>query len=71
VFHPVLAAFRHLLRAGDVFTTLDSLLSMHPEFRPLRTVYTKAGLDDEVQAMQGARNTLTIFAPTGAVAGLT
>lgn len=50
--------------------SLDSLLSMHPQFRPLRSIYTKAGLEDEVQAMQGDRNTLTIFAPTGAAAAL-
>jgi hypothetical protein len=61
--------FCWLLHAGDVFTTLDSLLNMHPEFRPLRSLYTKAGLEDEVQALQGDHHSLTVFAPTGAAAG--
>jgi hypothetical protein len=51
--------------AADVFLTLDDLLNLNPEFRPLRALYAKAGLEDEVLDMKGQYNTLTVFAPTG------
>lgn len=50
--------------AADVFLTLDDLLNLNPAFRPLRALYAKAGLDDEVLNMKGQYNTLTVFAPT-------
>jgi hypothetical protein len=51
--------------AGDLFLTLADVLKLHPEFAPLRQLYTKAGLDDEVLAMRGKLNSITVFAPTG------
>jgi hypothetical protein len=56
--------------AGDVFLTLADLLKLNPEFAPLRELYTKAGLEDEVLNMQGEHNSLTVFAPTGMFAVL-
>lgn len=51
--------------AGDVFLTLADVLKKHPAFAPLRQLYTKAGLDDEVLNMRGEHNSITVFAPTG------
>lgn len=51
--------------AGDVYTTLEGLLSINPQFVPLRKLYVQASLEEEVKGMRGDSNTLTIFAPTG------
>lgn len=59
-----------MLHAGDVFVSIADLLRAHPEFQPLRDLYTKVGLDEEVRSMQGKGSTLTIFAPTGMPGGV-
>lgn len=53
---------------GDVYTNLETLLSINPSFKPLHKLYIQAGLEGEVKNMQGDSNTLTIFAPTGGCA---
>jgi len=53
-----------VLLSGDVFLTLPDLLARHPAFQPLKDLFDKAGLEDEVKNMGGVANSITVWAPT-------
>jgi hypothetical protein len=46
------------------------MLAKHPQFKPLRALFEKTGLDGDLKdSRTAAHNSFTVFAPTGVAGG--